>query len=379
MMSQHSRSPVSSCRSRQQRGRPSCIGSPDMAPSLLNILFLGSDLFSVGTLQPLLRAESLWSSLRVVTAGEKDVGRGGKTRRRMAPPLHEFALNNGLEVFVTPERIKDWQPPEPFPEPHAHNVLVTASFGHILPTELLQSHFPRPETRLNVHPSRLPQYRGAAPIQWAIARRDTVTGVSVQSLAMGGGKMVDKGELWAVKEEIPIHERDTYTTLLPRLASIGGDLLVDTLRTIAEGNAVSTPQHTPVDAAGCPVKLHRAPKITHETVHIDFARQTAQEIDALFRGMSHQHALWTTFDGVDLRLLDIRPARDAISEDVPPGTAIFQKRFAGSGEARLAVRCEDGTWIDVRRVQQAGKREVGVADWWNGVKRKEDGRVLFGR
>ena len=145
------------------------------------------------------------------------------------------------------------------------------------------------------------------------------------------------------------------------------------------------------------MKLHRAPKITHETVHIDFARQTAQEIDALFRGMSHQvrhlsvtlrpsahstcsqHALWTTFDGVDLRLLDIRPARDAISEDVPPGTAIFQKRFAGSGEARLAVRCEDATWIDVRRVQQAGKREVGVTDWWNGVKRKEDGRVLFGR
>ena len=144
------------------------------------------------------------------------------------------------------------------------------------------------------------------------------------------------------------------------------------------------------------MKLHRAPKIAHETVYIHFVRQTAQEIDALFRGMSHQvrlspaglpstacsshpqHALWTTFENVDLRLLDIRLADDPPQEDVPPGTAIFQKRFAGSGEARLVVSCMQGTWVDVRRVQQAGKREVGVADWWNGVKRKENGRVLLG-
>lgn len=98
--------------------------------------------------------------------------------------------------------MKSLQLPEPFSSPRSHNILITASFGHILPTQLLRDHFPRPETRLNVHPSRLPQYRGAAPIQWAIARRDTETGVSVQSLAMGGGKMVDKGELWAVKEGI---------------------------------------------------------------------------------------------------------------------------------------------------------------------------------
>ena len=145
------------------------------------------------------------------------------------------------------------------------------------------------------------------------------------------------------------------------------------------------------------MKLHRAPKIAHETVHIGFARQTADEVDAVFRGMSHQvrlppvslrstacsddlqHALWTTFENVDLRLLDIRLADDPPHEDVPPGTAIFQKRFAGSGEARLVVSCTEGTWVDVRRVQQAGKREVGVADWWNGVKRKENGRVLLGR
>ena len=104
------------------------------------------------------------------------------------------------------------QLPEPFSAPQPHHILITASFGHILPTELLQTHFPRPETRLNVHPSRLPQYRGAAPVQWALARRDTETGVSVQSLAMGGGKMVDKGELWAVEEGIvslPILAQET--------------------------------------------------------------------------------------------------------------------------------------------------------------------------
>lgn len=119
------------------------------------------------------------------------------------------ASRSGRFVVISPAQTSAnlclSQPPELFTDPSPHNILITASFGHILPTRLLRDHFPAPETRLNVHPSLLPQYRGAAPIQWAIARGDEHTGVSVQSLAMGGGKMVDRGELWAVKEGIVSH------------------------------------------------------------------------------------------------------------------------------------------------------------------------------
>jgi hypothetical protein len=104
--------------------------------------------------------------------------------------------------FPFDNQLTSLQPPDIFTDPSPSNIIITSSFGHILPTRLLNTHFPSPPTRLNVHPSLLPQYRGAAPIQWAIARQDVTTGVSVQSLAMGGGKMVDHGELWAVKDGI---------------------------------------------------------------------------------------------------------------------------------------------------------------------------------
>ncbi|KAJ9115784.1 hypothetical protein QFC24_006892 [Naganishia onofrii] len=377
---------------------------------LLNILFLGSDHFSIGTLQAVLNATRLWESIHVVTAGEKDVGRGKNGKRKVAH-----------------QGIKDWQPPEEYALPSPTNILVTSSFGHILPSALLLSHFPALQTRLNVHPSILPQYRGAAPIQWAIANRDATTGVSVQSLATGGGKMVDRGDLWGVVEGVSIDSRDTYTTLLPRLATIGGDLLVKILREIQAGTATSTAQIAPHSTATTspaalgttthliPPKLRRAPKITHETVHVDFARQTAEEVEALFRGMSHQHALWTTLpDGQELRLLDIRIP--ASSTDLPPwssvepGTTVFQKLFtadpvedvwasgsksqvsgsgsgvrAGSG-GRLLIRTRSGEeevgagWIEIRRVQQAGKKELSVWDWWNGLKlgKGRAGKLVLG-
>ncbi|KAI5449410.1 Methionyl-tRNA formyltransferase [Naganishia albida] len=350
----------------------------------LNILFLGSDLFSIGTLQPLLRARDLWGTLRVVTAGEKDVGRGGKSRRRIAPPLHDFALQSGLEVLCIPSQgIKYWQPPDIFAEPSSSNIIITSSFGNILPTRLLSTHFPSPSTRLNVHPSLLPQYRGAAPIQWAIARQDAMTGVSVQSLAMGGGKMVDHGELWAVKEGIPIDKRDTYTTLLPRLADIGGNLLLQTLHAIRAGTATSQPQLPPLNASGTPIPLFRAPKITHKTVHMDWKTMNAQQVEAMFRGMSHQHALWTTTpDGHALRLLDIRLVSTPPSFPASrPGTALFQRSSPSSSNPpertpRLLISCADGEWIDVRRVQAADKKEMGVGDWWNGLKTGKEGLVL---
>lgn len=130
---------------------------------------------------------------------------------------------------------------------------------------------------------------------------------------------------------------------------------------------------------------------------------SAPQVEAMFRGMSHQvrsplcarlvpfnachgqHALWTTTpDGHQLRLLDIRLPGDSSDEPTAsdPGTAMFQRSFPdASGQTvrtgRLLVRCADGRWVEVRRVQQADKREMAVGDWWNGLKLGQ-GRLVLG-
>ncbi|KAJ9111009.1 hypothetical protein QFC22_006654 [Naganishia vaughanmartiniae] len=349
---------------------------PARTERLLNILFLGSDHFSIGTLQALLQATRLWGNIHVVTAGEKDVGRGKNGKRKVAPPLHNYALDKGLTVTTIPDQgIRDWQPPDAYTSPSPTNILITSSFGHILPSGLLSNHFPSSQTRLNVHPSILPQYRGAAPIQWAIANRDPSTGVSVQSLATGGGKMVDRGELWGVLEGVAIDGKDTYSTLLPRLATIGGDLLVKVLREIQAGTATSTPQTTspppPSTIASCPTapttKVRRAPKITHETVHINFLQQTAEEVEALFRGMSHQKSF--PADHADTAVPGMRSP-----PSVSGGRVLIHTRSRGDVEGQ-----EEGAgWIEVRRVQQAGKKELSARDWWNGLKLAKGNVLVLG-
>ncbi|TFY65384.1 hypothetical protein EVG20_g5613 [Dentipellis fragilis] len=265
-----------------------------------------------------------------------------------------------------------FQPPTPFglnslsaPPPQSH-LLVTASFGRILPSSLL-SQF-APGRRLNVHPSLLPSYRGPAPIQHALLNGDTQTGVCVIEMlpfsrskdATGG---IDAGEVWA-REEAAIPEGAAFPALREILARKGGDLLADTLRRMLAGDVSSTPQS--LLPASDP-RAHARTIIPADAL-VDFTRMTAETIVRRHRAIAHHKPLTamlhTVVDGasraVQLLAPSISSDTNAFAEGAVPGTATYKDRT-------ILVRCAEGSVLSVPVLKTEGKREAQGKEWWNGV------------
>ncbi|OCF37890.1 methionyl-tRNA formyltransferase [Kwoniella heveanensis BCC8398] len=340
------------------------------------ILFCGSDEFSVASLRAVHAAKDLWETINVVVPPERETGRGGKHHHKShelyTPVLRSFAEEHNLTTTTVPAGgIKTWDPPSPFTELSKSHLLLTASFGHIIPLRLLKL-FP-PDHRLNVHPSLLPRWRGAAPVQWTIASGDGVTGVNVQRLVRYG-LGVDAGDIVGAVRDIPVPGDATYNTFLPHLAEVGGDLLVDVLRTLKNGTATFTPQDERY--------ITLAPKITHELAKIRWSEQTAQDIDRLNRGISHQCPLWTSMNGTTAQLLALRmiPSSDlppkVPSDSVEPGVGYLLKQ---GKSRRLLVSCAEGTWVEVSEIQVAGKKALKTKEWVNGLSKeiRDTGMVKF--
>ncbi|ORY35620.1 formyl transferase [Naematelia encephala] len=385
------------------------------------ILFCGSDEFSVASLKAVYEAKDLWQSIHVLTPHETRVGRGGKnasakdSEKMYIPALKKYAEELGLERSVMPfmaevktprnvfrkkpEMLPDfklddrdgWTPPEPFIQHDPSHLLLTASFGHIIPAHILNLF--SENQRLNVHPSLLPRYRGAAPIQWTIANGETETGVSVQRL-VDRQRGIDGGELLGVTSGIEVPEDATYRSMLPPLAEEGGSLLVRVLRDIMEGKEKPVPQDTTLKS--------RAPKIGKETTHIRWREHNALQLDRMHRGMSHQQHLWTELHGNVYRFPDWTYLREdqvpmyltSIKEaDHNPGKAWLDKSVT---PPRVLIACvppgigEDKTWnqhvkqghswAEVKTIWPVGKQHpISVKDWWNGLPNMERKRnwVLF--
>ncbi|TYJ51664.1 hypothetical protein B9479_007752 [Cryptococcus floricola] len=356
------------------------------------ILFCGSDDFSVASLQAVHNAKG---NIDVVVPAERQVGRGG--RKAYIPALRQYAEKHNLPLStVPPAGLKSWSPPSHFlpspPSPSSPssppdntNILLTASFGHIIPSPLLALF--APTHRLNVHPSLLPRWRGAAPVQWTIAEGDEETGVSVQGL-VGYGRGVDAGDIVGRVDGVPVPEDATYKSLLPHLALIGGDLLVDVLRQLQAGTASFTPQN--------PTHITLAPKITSPTAHVHFPEQTAVDIDRLHRGVGGQVPLWTTLmmggreTTVQLLSVSVPPGGPGGPQDlslppgpVDPGTLLLLKtspKDIRDRKKQLFVTCKDQTWLRVYALKTAGgKRVLGGGEFWNGLGRGvREGGVRFG-
>ncbi|WRT68351.1 methionyl-tRNA formyltransferase [Kwoniella shivajii] len=324
------------------------------------ILFCGSDEFSVASLKAVHQAKDLWESIDVVVPPEREIGRGGKHHKSLekyTPILRQFAESNDLATHSVPQKgIKTWSPPSPFTSTDPSHLLLTASFGHIIPLRLLKL-FPE-DHRLNVHPSLLPRWRGAAPVQWTIATGDEGTGVSVQRLvkySLG----VDAGDIIGSVENIDVPGDATYNNFIPHLAELGGRLLVDALRKLRDGTATFIPQNRD--------QITFAPKITHETAQIKWSEQSAEEIDRLHRGIHHQVPLWSCILSTTAHLVSLRPLEPSeYPVDVPSevGTARLLKQ---GKHRRLYVSCAKGTWLEVLEVQMAGKKALGIKEWWNGL------------
>ena len=193
----------------------------------MRIVFMGTPDFAAVSLQRLLDAH--FDVVGVFTQPDKPKNRGMKLQ---PSPVKEIALANGLPVFQ-PEKMRDGtalaalQSLQP-------DILVVVAYGRILPDELLAA---APLGAINVHGSLLPKYRGAAPIQWAVLNGDAVTGVSTMYL----DRAMDTGDV-IYAEQTPVGEFETAGELFDRLAVMGADLLVRTLRDVDAGVAPRTPQ-----------------------------------------------------------------------------------------------------------------------------------------
>ncbi len=313
--------------------------SNSSASRSLRIVFMGTPAFAATCLEHLL--SSRHKVVGVVTAPDRPAGRGQSLR---ASEVKEVALRHQLPM-AQPHRLKDpewmeqlasWKP----------DLGVVVAF-RMLPEAVWS--FP-PMGTINLHGSLLPQYRGAAPIHWAVIQGDEVTGASTFMLQ----HEIDTGDLLG-RVEVPIGPLDTTGVVHDRVLEAGKKLLVETVNSLADGKAKPEPQDRLVNAG---VELRDAPKLFKEDGRIQW-RRSAQEVHNLVRGLNPYPGAWTTLpDGGTLRIHESRPSN--VDFGSLPGTVHTHK-----GQA--SVQCLDGC-IDLIMVQPQGKPVMGITAYLNGLR-----------
>ena len=309
-----------------------------MAP----LVFFGTPEFAVPTLASLVAAGHV--PARVVTQPARPVGRG---RKPQEPPVASWAHEHGLPV-MQPERVRD---PTFLAEMReiAPAVAVVVAFGQIFPRDLLS--LPH-HGCINLHASLLPRWRGAAPIQAALAAGETRTGVTTMQMEAG----LDTGPI-LLQEEVEIGPEETAGELAPRLAAAGADLMVRTLEGLAAGRLTARPQD---DALAT-----HAPRLTRENGRVDWTRE-AREIGNLLRAYTPWPGLTAELLGEPVKLVEAEHLGEETGE--VPGT------FLGLHEGSLAVACGGGSVLGVRTVQRPGRKALPAADFVNGERLRQGER-----
>ncbi len=307
----------------------------------MRIVFFGTPEFAVSTLDALLADGQ--QVVAVVTAPDKPAGRG---QSLVASPVKRAAEMHGLPV-LQPTNLKapDFQAEL---KAFAADVQVVVAF-RMLPEAVWAM---PPLGTLNVHASLLPQYRGAAPINWAIIRGEVETGVSTFRLQHA----IDTGDL-LLQERVPIAPDDTFGSLYDKLRERGAALAVQTVRALASG--MVQPQPQPVIA---PENLQAAPKLTKETGRLDFTLPAAELVNWV-RGLAPVPTAFTALP--DNRLLKIYRAErvEYSGEPEQPVGALLLDPKAGT----LAFRTTDGA-LNVLDAQLEGKKRLPVADLVRGLR-----------
>jgi methionyl-tRNA formyltransferase len=298
------------------------------------LVFCGTPRFAVPTLETLVHAG--FPVRLVVTQPDKPRGRG----LVLAPSLvKQCALALHLPV-TQPESIKNND--EFLAQLTALNpdAIIVVGYGRIIPQWMID--LPR-LGNINLHASLLPKYRGAAPIQWAIARGETVTGITTMRIDAG----LDTGDI-LLQKEIQINPTDTAETLAPTLAVMGAELMVETLRGLEAGTINPRPQNDK--------QATLAPILRKEDGRIDF-HQAAQEICNRLRGFQPWPGAFTTFRGKNLHVWDAAGSHHSL----PPGELLV-------ANDRLLVGCDGGTALVLLEVQPEGKKHMAVGDFVHGYR-----------
>jgi methionyl-tRNA formyltransferase len=307
----------------------------------LDLVFCGTPQFAVPTLQKLV--ESGFKINLVVTRPDRPKGRGLEV---VASPVKTAAVELGLPLYQ-PDKIKNNEELRARLGDINPAAIIVVGYGRIIPDWMLE--LPR-YGNLNLHASLLPKYRGAAPIQWAIARGEPVTGVTTMRIDQG----LDTGDI-LLQRDLAIADTDTAQTLAPRLAAIGAELMIETLHGLEAGAIAPHPQNNS--------EASLAPILKKEDGRIEFSR-TAEEIHNRFRGFQPWPGAFTTFRGRGLNISAMQPS----SEGPPEGQLLVK-------DGKVFVGCGKNTAIELLEVQPQGKKRISAADFTRGY-RPKDGEKL---
>ncbi len=334
--------------------------------SALRIVFMGTPDFAVESLRKLV--DSNYNVVAVVTMPDKAVGRHHDTLQ--ASPVKLYAVEQGIPV-LQPEKLKDEAFLEALRSYHADLQIVVAF--RMLPEVVWAM---PPMGTFNLHAALLPQYRGAAPINWAVINGETETGVTTFFLDHD----IDTGRI-IHRQPSPISDTDTVGDVYDRLMLLGADLVLKTVDDIAAGQLQTMAQ--PEDAT-----LKPAPKLFKENTEIRWSQHTVKTAYDFIRGLSPYPAAWTTLrtaDGKETQLkvffaekcypcdsssmgegsLGLQEAETCICES-PKATRLILRKGVGNEPSSLLVVLRDG-YLRLTDIQLAGKRRMPVADFLRGA------------
>ena len=320
---------------------------------MLNIVFMGTPDFAEESLKAIYEAGH--NILAVVTNPDKPKGRGMKL---IPSPVKEYALEKNLRIYQPLkvrnnieflDEIKNLKP----------DVICVVAYGKILPKELLD--IPRLGC-INVHGSLLPQYRGAAPIQWAVLNGDKETGITTMYMDVG----MDTGDM-ILKEKVEIGENETTGELWDRLSKIGANLLVKTLKQIEDGTA-------PREKQGENFTL--APMLSKEMAKINWDEMDAIKIKNLVRGLNPIMGAYSNLDGKKVKFwkVNVVSVNDLVKKfpeleeytyrikGLAPGTVLFSDEKNG-----LYINANGGI-IEVLEIQGENAKKMSINDYLRGNK-----------
>lgn len=325
----------------------------------MKLVFCGTPQFAVPTLKALLAAGH-----EIALAVSQPDRPAGRDRQLTAPPVKLAALTAGLSI-AQPETIRNNPEFRSLLEALAPDAIVVVAYGRLIPPWMLA--LPRLGC-INLHASLLPRYRGAAPIQWAVAMGETITGNTTMLLEEG----LDTGPL-LMQQALAIFPHQTAADLLDVLAVGGAPLVVKTLAGLDDGTITPRPQNH----AGASF----APLLTREDGRMDFAARTATVLKNRWRGFQPWPGAFTALDGKKLivhrmEVVDepgsqqSNPAEPAPAQPVSilPGQIRIQ-------DHRLLVACAGNTWLELIEVQLEGKKRLAAAEFLRGIVLRANARL----
>jgi methionyl-tRNA formyltransferase len=305
----------------------------------LRIVFMGTPEFAVASLDALLKAGC--NVVAVITAPDKPAGRGLQLQQSA---VKQFAVAHNLPV-LQPEKLKNTEFLSQLQSFKADLQIVVAF--RMLPEVVWN--MPAMGS-LNLHGSLLPQYRGAAPINWAVINGEPETGVTTFKLK----HEIDTGDI-LLQERFSIGENDTAGDVHDKMKAIGASLLVNTVKGLAANTIEEQPQSINVNILK--EQLHHAPKLFTENCKIDLSK-TVGEVHNLIRGLSPFPGAFTYLNGKMLKIYK--------SEKEPSPTTTFGN-YSTDGKSFLKFACSDG-YIHVKELQLEGKKRMLVEDFLKGFR-----------